>query len=165
MAAKSAPPPQGPQSSVAFLMAQVGARAAQEFTQLLAPLKLAPSDAGILRLLKHSPGISQQDLARALDMYASRLVAVIDALESRGLVARKPNPSDRRLYSLHLTSAGDEMLRSIGQAARSHNELMCSGLTAAECAQLAALLQRIAERHGLKPGIHPGYRDLGSPKK
>jgi hypothetical protein len=37
---------------------------AQEFAKGLVPLKLAPADAGILRLLSHPPGISQQDLAR-----------------------------------------------------------------------------------------------------
>jgi DNA-binding MarR family transcriptional regulator len=141
-------------------MSQVGARAAQEFARLLVPLQLTPCDAGILRLLRRSPGISQQNLARALDMHASRLVSVIDGLEKRGLVVREPNPDDRRLYSLRLTPSGSEMLREIGLVARSHNELMTSGLDAAERAQLAALLQRIAEKHGLTPGVHPGYKDL-----
>jgi DNA-binding MarR family transcriptional regulator len=153
--------PDGLRSPVAFLLAQVGARAAQEFAKALIPLKLAPYDAGILRLLSHSPGISQQNLARTLDMHASRLVAVIDALEERGLVVREPNVQDRRLYSLRLTDAGGEMLRSIGEAARAHNEAMCSGLDTAERAELARLLQRIAVRHELTPGVHPGYRDLG----
>lgn len=158
--APSPGPPQGPQSSVAFLLSQVGARAAHEFARLLAPLQLAPSDAGILRLLRRSPGISQQNLARALDMHASRLVSVIDALEKRGLVVRDPNPDDRRLYSLRLTDAGNDMLREIGLVARAHSELMTSGLSAEERTQLTALLQRIAERHGLTPGVHPGYKDL-----
>jgi DNA-binding MarR family transcriptional regulator len=153
-------PPAGPQSSVAFLLAQVGSRAAQEFAKLLAPLKLTPADAGILRLLGRSPGISQQNLARALDMHASRLVAVIDALEKHALVVREANPNDRRIYSLRLTDAGSEMLRNIGQLARSHNESMCAGLNDAERTQLMELLQRVAAQHGLLPGVHPGYKDL-----
>ena len=119
--------PDGPRTSVAFLLAQVGARAAQEFAKALMPLKLAPADAGILRLLSHSPGISQQDLARKLDMHASRLVAVIDALEERALVVREANAQDRLIYSLQLTDAGEEMLRAIGEVARAHNEAIASG--------------------------------------
>jgi len=152
--------PDGPRASVAFLLAQVGARAAQEFAKALMPLKLIPADAGILRLLGHSPGISQQDLARKLDMHASRLVAVIDALKERGLVIREPNAQDRRIYSLRLTDAGEQMLRAIGEVARAHNEAICFGLEPAERAELAGLLQRIGARYELMPGVHPGYRDL-----
>jgi DNA-binding MarR family transcriptional regulator len=147
-------------SSVAFLLSQVGSRSAQEFARLLEPLKLSPADAGILRLLRQSPGISQQQLAETLGMHASRLVAIIDALESRKLIARAQNPDDRRLYSLHLTARGAGALTEIGNIARAHNELMCSGLKASEAEQLAALLQKIAAAQGLTPRVHPGYKDL-----
>lgn len=152
-------------TGVAFLLSQVGSRSAQEFARLLQPLNLAPADAGILRLLRHSPGISQQQLAKILGMHASRLVAVIDALEARKLVARTQNPEDRRLYSLHLTARGIEILAEIGNIARTHNELMCSGLKTAEVDQLAALLQKIAAAHGLTPKVHPGYKDLKPPTR
>lgn len=148
---------------VAFLLSQVGTRSAQEFARLLEPLRLSPADAGILRLLRQSPGISQQHLAETLGMHASRLVAILDALESRKLIAREPNPEDRRLYSLNLTARGTEMLAEIGQIARTHNELMCSGLKVSEAEQLAALLQKIAVAQGLTPKVHPGYKDLKSP--
>jgi DNA-binding MarR family transcriptional regulator len=150
----------GPGASVAFLLAQIGARAAHDFSQALTPLKLTPGDAGILRLLSHSPGISQQSLARMLDMHASRLVAVIDVMEERGLIVREQNPQDRRLYSLHMTEAGREMLRAVSEVARAHNEAICSGLETSERTELIGLLQRIAARQGLTPGIHPGYKQL-----
>jgi DNA-binding MarR family transcriptional regulator len=150
---------------VAFLLSQIGGRSAQEFARLLAPLELTPADAGILRLLRHSEGISQQNLAKALHMHASRLVAVIDALEAGGLVVREPHATDRRLYSLQLTSKGNEVLRRIGELAREHNELMCAGLSAVERTQLESLLQKIADKQGLMPGVHPGYRDLGKSKR
>jgi DNA-binding MarR family transcriptional regulator len=143
---------------VPFLLAQVGARAAQEFAKAL--LKLTPAEAGILCLLSHSPRISQQDLARQLDMHASSLVAVIDSLEERALVVRAPNVQDRRIYSLRLTDAGEERLRAIGEVARAHNEAICFGLDPAERAALAGLLQRSAARHELAPGVHPGCKDL-----
>ena len=122
----------GKHGPVSFLLAQVGAIAARQFANALEPLKFAPSDAGILRLLGRSPGMSQQELAKKLDMHASRLVGVIDALEQRGLVAREPNPEDRRLYALHLTGAGTEALAAIGVVARKHNEAICAGLNEME---------------------------------
>jgi len=125
-------PPGGPRTSIAFLLAQVGARAAQEFAKALAPLKLTPADAGILHLLSHSPGISQQDLARKLDMHASKLVAVIDALEEKALAVREANAQDRRIYSLRLTDAGEEKLRAIGEVARAAGAPFAGAREAAE---------------------------------
>jgi DNA-binding MarR family transcriptional regulator len=146
---------------VAFLVAQVGAGAARQFAKALEPLHFVPADAGILRLLSRSPGVSQQDLAKRLDMHASRLVGVIDALEKRGLVAREPNPQDRRLYALQLTDAGHKALAAIGNAAHAHNEAICSDLSEAEREQLGAMLERIAGQLHLSPGVHPGYADMG----
>lgn len=148
-------------ASVAFLLAQVGASAAGRFAKALEPFKLAPYDAGILRLLARAPGISQQELAHRLEMHASRLVALIDALEKRGLVVRQVNSHDRRQYSLHLTEAGRQALAEIGQIAQHHNQAVCAGLSEEETTQLAALLEKLAGLHGLKPEVHPGYRDLG----
>lgn len=156
---------QTPGITIAFLLSQVGARSAQEFGKLLASLELAPPDAGILRLLALAPGLSQQELAAKLGMHASRLVAMIDALEERRLVIRRPDASDRRVYRLELSQAGRETLSAIGRAALEHEEVMCAALSQSERTQLRRLLEKIAAGHGLAPGIHPGYRNLGNAKE
>jgi DNA-binding MarR family transcriptional regulator len=154
------PPEVRPPSLVSFLLTQIGTHAATRFAERLAALDLLPQHAGILRLLGQSAGLSQQELAEMLGMHASRLVAVVDTLEQRGLVERRDNATDRRVYALQLTAEGRATLRQIGQIAKAHDEAMCAGLSAAERAMLGSLLQRIAGRQGLKPGIHPGYRSL-----
>jgi len=152
---------QSERERVAFLLSQVGSCAAQEFARLLEPLGLAPADAGILRFVARSEGVSQQALAAALKMHASRLVALIDDLESRGLLVREVHPTDRRLYSLALTAKGKETLLAIRDVAEEHNRLMCAGLTLSEAAELQSLLSKIAEKQGLSAGVHPGYRSIG----
>jgi DNA-binding MarR family transcriptional regulator len=144
----------------AFLLAQVGGHAASKFGERLSVLELSPPDAGILRLLRASAGISQQELSAGLRIHPSRLVAILDNLEKRQLVERRPNPEDRRLYSLHLTQEGQAMLGRIGQIAREHQQALCAALTDAEREKLADLLQKIADQQGLTPGIHPGYQRL-----
>jgi DNA-binding MarR family transcriptional regulator len=157
-------PLEADRSHIAFLLTQLGTHAAMKFSDALAPIHLAPPDAGILRLLRQSPGISQQELARRLNMHASRLVAVIDGLEERGMVLRKQSPHDRRTYSLHLADAGVEALSQIRRATQAHEEQMCQGLSKAERLKLALLLNKIAAQQRLAPGIHPGYRNLGGSK-
>ena len=148
----------------AFLLAQLGAHAAAQFTERLRVLNLAPADAGILRLLRAEEGLSQQALAARLRIAASRLVAILDELEKRGLVERKANPNDRRLYALFLTQAGEETLGKIGDVARKHQEALLSGLSGDERATLATLLLKIADEQGLTRGVHPGYQRLGRPR-
>jgi DNA-binding MarR family transcriptional regulator len=143
--------------SAGFLVAQVGAHAAAQFAKLLKPHGFTPHDAGILRLLSRSPGISQQDLAKRLRMHASRLVGVLDELGERGLVERRPSTKDRRFYELHLTGKGEEALMTIGKRAREHHRKLLESLSDDEQAKLASMLSRIAEHQGLNPGVHPGY--------
>src|SRR5437870_762772 len=103
------------QKQPAFLLAQLGAHAAAEFTERVGVLKLTPADAGILRLLRVEVGLSQQELATKLQIHPSRLVAILDNLEKRSLVKRRAHPHDRRLYSVHLTKDGNEVLEKIGR--------------------------------------------------
>ena len=145
----------------AFLLAQIGAHAASKFAERLVILQLSPPDAGILRLLRTSAGISQQTLSAKLRIHPSRLVAILDNLEKRSLIERKPNPDDRRLYSLHLTKDGIEILERIGKVAREHQDALLAALDSDERGNLTALLQKIACDQGLTPNVHPGYRGLG----
>ena len=145
----------------AFLLAQVGGHAAGKFAERLEVLKLSPADAGIVRMLRMSPGISQQELAARLRIHPSRLVAIVDGLEKRKIVERRPNEGDRRLYSLHLTNSGGELLERIGKVAREHQEALLSALSTEERGQLATLLTKVAEQQGLTPGVHPGYQRMG----
>lgn len=145
----------------AFLLAQVGAHAARQFAKRLEPLGMTPPQAGILRMLARSGGLSQRDLADRLGIHPSRLVALLDEMQTAGLLVREPNAEDRRLYSLQLTDTGRERMAELGRVARQHNEALCSGLNAEEQAQLESLLSRIAQQQGLRPGVHPGYSSMG----
>jgi DNA-binding MarR family transcriptional regulator len=143
-----------------FLLAQVGAHAAQRFGEQLKPLGFAPYHAGILRMLARSPGVSQQELAETLGMHASHMVGIVDELEGRGLLERKPSETDRRVYALHLTGKGLESLGSIGEAAREHGRSLLAALSESQREQLADLLEAIAKQQGLTAGVHPGYAKM-----
>jgi DNA-binding MarR family transcriptional regulator len=150
----------GRRSSAAFLLAQVGAHAASKFAERLAKLKLAPAHAGILRILNWTPAITQQALSATLGTVPSRLVALLDELEAKGLIERRENPGDRRSYALHLTEKGHSTLEMIGRVSREHQQALLLALSDDERGQLADLLQRIADEQGLTHGVHPGYAHL-----
>lgn len=159
------------ETSTAFLLSQVGAMASMTFMDRIAALGLAPQHAGILRILRMCPGLSQRALAERLGMLPSRLVAVMDELEEKGLVERRQDPEDRRTHALFMTDAGTQVSQAISEIGQAHEVAFCAGLSADEKAQLTKLLSKIAEHQGLTPGVHPGFRhmdkiraDCGPPK-
>ena len=149
-------------ASAAFLLAQIGSHAATRFAERLSPLDFTPAHAGILRILDKRGPVTQQALAGVLGMFPSRLVALVDQLESLGLIERRDHPDDRRSYELHLTEKGRTSLQSIGRVAREHQKTLLAALTLDEQRQLAQFLQRIADDQGLTRGVHPGYARLKS---
>lgn len=153
-----------PAGGLTFLLSQVGAHASSRFAERLEPLGLKASHVGILRAVAEADGLSQQALGEKLGMFPSRLVAVLDEMERRGLVERRDRPTDRRSYALHLTEAGRGALEQIGRVADEHGAALCAALDATERAQLRQFLVRIAAEQGLTPGVHPGYRRLGGPE-
>lgn len=150
----------GPGTAAPFLLAQVGAHAAMRFAERLAAHDLTPPLVGILRLLRVSPGRSQQALAEELGLLPSRMVAFVDDLEQRGLVRRERSRSDRRVNVLQLTPEGTATLRTVRSVVHAHEAALFGALDPAERGKLTELLQRVADEQGLTPGVHPGYRAM-----
>jgi len=116
-------------------------------------LTSAVPQAGLLRLISREPGQSQQAVARRLGTPPSRLVALVDGLEQRGLIETAPQPGDRRNYALHLTAAGEQAMTDLSQVSLEHEQAIAAPLTPAERAQLSKLLGKLAAAHGLVPGV------------
>ncbi len=55
--------------------------------------------------LERQPGLSQADLASLLEVEPITVARTVDRLEAHGLVERRPDPNDRRIWRLHLTEA------------------------------------------------------------
>lgn len=155
--------PGSQETGIAFLLAQLGAFAAGRFGERAAEAGFSPPEAGLLRLISRTPGQSQQQIAAQLGTRPSRLVALVDGLERRGLVERRRSTQDRRNYALHLTGAGRDAMAVLAQAAAGHEAAITEPLSAAEREQLGGLLARLAAAHRLRPGVHPGYQHLPGP--
>lgn len=67
----------------------------------------------ILARLERMGGLSQKELADALEVEPISVGRLIDRLQARGLVERRPDPTDRRVWRLHLTPAAAPILERI----------------------------------------------------
>ncbi|MFC4942320.1 MarR family winged helix-turn-helix transcriptional regulator [Pseudonocardia sp. GCM10023141] len=144
----------------AFLLAAIGAHATARFAERIAALELSPPQTGLMRVVVATPGRSQQELSELLGTPPSRLVGLVDGLAAKGLLERRRNETDRRLYALHPTAAGIAMIEKIGLVGREHDDAVCAALDDGERAVLRGLLVRIAAEQGLTPGVHPSYRRI-----
>jgi DNA-binding MarR family transcriptional regulator len=89
------------------LLLQIGFElVSAHFAAAVAALDLAPSQARALHELDLERPISMRELAQRLKSDPSNVTGLIDRLEKRGLVERRPDPADRRIKGLALTSAG-----------------------------------------------------------
>jgi DNA-binding MarR family transcriptional regulator len=68
----------------------------------------------ILIRLDAQPGLLQKELAEILEVEPITVARLIDRLESRNMVERRPDPGDRRCWRLHLTDASRPLLSEIG---------------------------------------------------
>lgn len=146
--------------SVGFLLSKLGVGSARRFAERLRPLGIEPRHLALLQMVAASEGRSQQVLGEALAVPASRMVALVDDLEQRGLVERRLNPDDRRMRALHLTKKGRGLLERALAIAAEHESELCGPLEPAERAQFLALLRRLAAGQGGPLGVPPG---LGCP--
>jgi len=101
------------------------------------------TEATLLHLLQLNPGVRQGVLARQLRIKRAHMTKIMQGLEGRGLVALSVPPEDRRSVTLTLTAAGVAHLATLWPAVLTGETRVPAGLTAAECARLLALLQKL----------------------
>ena len=105
--------------------------------------EISPGRAGMLLLVDANPGVTQSRLAQAVGLDRSTMVGVIDALESRRLVERRRG-DDRRTNGLWLTASGRAFVARLKRRIEAHERRVAAHLTAAERAQLLALLEKLS---------------------
>ncbi|NVK20004.1 MAG: MarR family transcriptional regulator [Methylocystaceae bacterium] len=113
------------------------------FTEAMTETQVTPGQFGVLTLIASNKGISQSAVARALGVERSTMVAVIDGLQNRGLVVRKPSPTDRRSNALELSDKGQEIYERGLELAKNGDRKTASALSDEEAVQLVTLLRKL----------------------
>lgn len=76
------------------------------FRQASGPLGLTPLEWYILRALYEKDGQHASELSQAVGRAATSFTPNLDKLENKGLIERRPDPSDRRAVGIYLTEEG-----------------------------------------------------------
>jgi DNA-binding MarR family transcriptional regulator len=98
----------------------------------------------VLAIVNEAACKTQATIAEALMLDPSRLVALLDALEDDGLIARKRDPNDRRRHLVSITADGKRKLTTLRGIVKELEDEFLAPLDAEERKRLHELLLRLA---------------------
>ena len=132
------------------------------FMDACAEFDITPVQYAALAAIGSQPGIDATRISEFIAFDRSTLGSVLDRLVGKGLVARDPSPHDRRVKVLHLTPAGNTLLRAAEPAVRRAQERILAPLTEAEQWQFMRLLEQLVELNNERSRV-PLKRVAGVP--
>lgn len=135
--------PSGLEASTGYLLARVGSDSHRRWARTLLEEDLTPHHYSALIALDQLGSISQQQLSHMVGIDPRNAVPVIDQLETRGLLIRNPDPTDRRRHAVTLTAAGTRLLIQLRDAAQDAEERLLAPLTMTERQSFHALLTKL----------------------
>ena len=111
--------------------------------ETLAPWDITPAQLRALRVLRRHGVMRLSELSDQLHIAPRSATEVVDALEARGLVQRRPDPGDRRATLVELTDDGTGVLEAI--RARTEAERVFGRLSQTDRSHLARILRKLRE--------------------
>jgi DNA-binding MarR family transcriptional regulator len=126
-----------------YLLKHARLRLGELAAAALAPYGLDGRELAVLLVLASGEPASQQEAARRLDVDRTTMVALVDALEDKGLVARHPHALDRRKNVVELTPAGRATLAGATQASNEAERRFLAPLTSSAAQQLKDALHAL----------------------
>ncbi|MEX0791391.1 MAG: MarR family transcriptional regulator [Actinomycetota bacterium] len=127
-----------------LILSRLGTVTRLRLADALAPMGLTMRQYAVLRALEANQGLSQAALGERLQIDASSIVLVLDDCQKAGWTERRPDPSDRRRYALHLTPAGRRATLRARDAASRAQEQLFAPLSPEQRSELSELLTLLA---------------------
>ncbi|HEU0082409.1 MAG TPA: MarR family transcriptional regulator [Bradyrhizobium sp.] len=115
------------------------------FVEECKAFELTPVQYAALVAIRTHPGIDATRLSAVIAFDRSTLGSVIERLEAKALVARKPSRDDKRIKLLHLTKRGEALLGDIAPAVDRAQARMLQPLKSGDRKTLLALLTQLVD--------------------
>ena len=131
--------------TIGFLVADISRliRAQMDRINAAAGIGVTPGEARVLLYAMRSGPVRQNRLAELIGIEAMTVSGYLDALEAKGLVARKPDPADRRAKLVQLRPEAGPVLEAIEAMAAELRGRASAGFGRSEWAALKAALIRV----------------------
>ena len=120
-------------------------RVARTSARTLAPWDITPAHLRALRTLARHGTMRLSELSDRLQIAPRTTTEVVDALEARGLVRRRPDPADRRAILVEVTERGTGILAEVRATRGTEAGRIFGRLSPAERAELARILSKLRD--------------------
>src|SRR5919198_5935547 len=142
-------------ASSGFLLARLGLAFKSKAIERIEQEGFEAHHYSVMAMLGEEARETQATIAAALDLDPSRLVALLDSLEERGLVARQRDPHDRRRHVVSITSAGKRQLQRLRSIAKELEDEFFAPLKAEQREAFHRMLLQLACAHDPRCGFAP----------
>jgi DNA-binding MarR family transcriptional regulator len=137
-----------PDAYLGYLLKHAQLRFFELGAAALAPLGINGREAAVLRAIDEGYPVSQGEIAAALNVDRTTMVALIDDLQRKGLVRRRQDPDDRRKNAVELTDGGRDTVRRAADAVERAERDFLGPLSAVEAAQFKKILHALLSGSG-----------------
>lgn len=128
-----------------WLLGRAAARGHRLVAEALAQEGMRMMHHAVLTAIAEQEPVSQAQLSRSLGIDPKEVVGLVNDLERDGLVARGPDPADRRKNAVDLSARGRDRLRRTRRHGEEANDVLTAALSPAERRLLTGLLARIID--------------------
>jgi DNA-binding MarR family transcriptional regulator len=129
--------------SLGFVVNRAAQQLANALAQGLAPHDVTPQQWAVLNRLWEEDGLSQQELAERTFKDPPNTTRILDKLQRKGLIVRRPDASDRRVQLIYLTDQGRRLRDVLVPLAQQVLARACAGISEDERATVLRVLKRI----------------------
>ncbi len=129
--------------NIGFLLHDAARLLRTTYDRKMSRLGLTRSQWWVMTFLYFNEGISQTELSSLLDLERATLGRLLDRLEAKGWVERRPHPNDRRVNRVFLTGEVELLMQTMRSMAVEVRAQALAGITATEQDRLIDLLLTI----------------------
>jgi DNA-binding MarR family transcriptional regulator len=113
---------------------------------VFSPYGVTTDQYSLIRAVQREPGIRQADLGSAIFAEPNTVTAMVTLLERRGLLRRRPSPTDRRAKLIYLTARGEMVMQRLSNDWLPMRKILIECFSAPGGREALAILDTVYER-------------------
>ncbi len=146
---------------IGFLISDVARLMRTAFDRRVRGLGLTRSQWLVINRLYRRPGATQSELAEMLEVEKATAGRMVDRMEKKGWVERRPDAADRRVNRLHLTAEADMIQVQLAEIADRTVDDALALLTERERAEFSERMRRVKRQ--LQAMLEPEFAENSAP--